>query len=253
MLRLAVCGNDQFDQDRLCRILTEDLNAVSAQSDITRFLSGVELLAYIQETGTFDIIFLDAEMKGLNGIETALELRRYDPAVLIVFLAATQDYAVGSYAADALHYMLKPVLPADLGRVLHKAEERLCSMDISRLCVKSSVGLYSILYRDILYLQSTGHRVSVITSCMLPIAVYGKLDEYEQVLQSDCRFIRIHKSSLVNAGFISYFGTDAVLLTNHTELSVSRALRTEARQKYLDFLYRSGACFPGEQVYSEVL
>jgi uncharacterized membrane protein YfcA len=154
----------------------------------------------------------------------------------IIFVTASDRFAVSSYTVDALHYMLKPVTRRELTGAMSKALSRLHERDRQVLRVKSTGGLYSVRHSRIIYIESAGHKISLILDGLPPICVYGRLDEYEQNVRQDSRFIRIHKSYLVNADYISYFGSDAVELTDKRTLAISRSFNKSARNCYLAYV-----------------
>ena len=61
-------------------------------------------------TKDYDLVFLDVEMPGLNGIETAKELRHMDSNVVIMFITNMAQYAIHGYEVEAVDYVLKPQL-----------------------------------------------------------------------------------------------------------------------------------------------
>jgi CheY-like chemotaxis protein len=71
--------------------------------------------------GNFDIIFLDYNMPGLNGLDTLAEIKRDYPRLEVVMITSTQDEAMASRAraAGAAAYLKKPFFPADIDAVLH--------------------------------------------------------------------------------------------------------------------------------------
>ena len=72
-------------------------------------------------TKDYDLVFLDVEMAGINGIETAKELRRVDGNVVLMFITNMAQYAIHGYEVEAVDYVLKPLSYADFSMKLQKA------------------------------------------------------------------------------------------------------------------------------------
>lgn len=73
-------------------------------------------------SGKFDLVFLDYNMPGLNGIETLSEIKRESPGVAVVMMTSTVDNAIAerARAAGALAFLKKPFFPADIDNVLER-------------------------------------------------------------------------------------------------------------------------------------
>lgn len=79
------------------------------QLELTPYTKPMELLADIEAGVRFDVLFLDVLMPGINGINAAREIRRYDTAVQIIFVTSSSEFAVQSYVVGAYYYQLKPI------------------------------------------------------------------------------------------------------------------------------------------------
>jgi CheY-like chemotaxis protein len=88
--------------------------------EVSEAAEGAAALARLRN-GKFDIIFLDHNMPGLNGLATLAEIKRNHPALEVVMITATQDEAMASRAraAGAAAFLKKPFFPADIDAVLH--------------------------------------------------------------------------------------------------------------------------------------
>ena len=111
LYKIAIC-DDELNQ---IKIVSDYLTRFSIKTDtefqIERFTSGNELLKkYYNEKSPFDIIFLDMEMPGRNGIETAQEIRNLpDRNVLIAFITSFPEYMQDSFDVQASQYLTKPI------------------------------------------------------------------------------------------------------------------------------------------------
>ncbi len=151
--------------------------------------------ALLPVAGEFDIIFMDIKLPGdMSGIDCARTIReRGNRFTHLIFLTRSRDHAVESYEVSAKGYMLKPVDREKLEKLL---DSLLPECSTSEIHVISKRMRQTIRLRDIQYIESSG-RVIYIQTRMGSIKVTRKLDDMERTI-SDRRFLRCHKSYLVN-------------------------------------------------------
>ena len=109
MIKAAFCDDDLSVLNELHVLMDNYRVERNQEITYTAFHSPLELIAQIEKGMRFDILFLDVLMPGVNGIETAQEIREYDSAMKIIFLTSSAEYAVESYTVNAYFYQLKPL------------------------------------------------------------------------------------------------------------------------------------------------
>jgi len=163
--------------------------------------SAAEALAFAREA-TLDVVFLDVEMPGLSGVEAAplVRERREPPAV--VFVTAHDRYAVDAFAVEAFDYLVKPVDPERLARVVERLRERTSenALPVEKIPVVSGGGTELLDFDQVHFVQADGDysRVHTYDRTYLCTASLGELEE-----RLGSRFARIHRSHLVNLGKIA--------------------------------------------------
>jgi two-component SAPR family response regulator len=115
MLRAAIVDQKIPDSNTL-KILLEQTGQVQVVAEYTKSPEALKRISGLQP----DVVFLDAEMPGINGIELARILLEQGEAVAVVFVTASRDYAVEAFEVNAVDYLLKPVLPETVCRVVSK-------------------------------------------------------------------------------------------------------------------------------------
>jgi DNA-binding LytR/AlgR family response regulator len=175
-----------------------------------------------------DVVFLDVEMPGLTGIEAAGLVRdRVRPAA-VVFVTAHAEYAADAFAVEAFDYVLKPVDPERLARVVDRiATIHRPLRDARKVPVVGSGGTELLAQEQICYVQAEGDYSRVHTFDRSYLST-SSLRELEESLPRE-RFLRIHRSYLVNLAKIASLrraGPDRLRLTlddaARTELDVAR-------------------------------
>jgi DNA-binding LytR/AlgR family response regulator len=186
----------------------------------------------------YDVVFLDVEMPGLTGLDAARLVRERAGAPELVFVTAHERYAVDAFAVEAFDYLLKPVDPARLARVVERLRER--SREDARPMQKVPVvagggGTELIDYDAIHYVHADGDYSRVHTYDRAYLCTHS-LGELEELLPSG--FARIHRSHLVNlskVAAVKRVGPDRIRLAlddaQRTELDVARRQSRMLRER----------------------
>ena len=185
-----------------------------------------------------DVVFLDVELAGASGIAAAPLLRGPARPPAVVFVTAHERYAVEAFAVEAFDYLLKPVAPDRLERVVERLRERSSesAAPVERVAVVGAGGRELLLDPDeIQYAQADGDysRVFTYDRSYLCTASLGALEE-----RLGSRFARVHRSHLVNLGKVASVrraAPDRLRLqladAAHTELDVARRQSRLVRQR----------------------
>lgn len=238
MVNVAICDDSPVECKYLYTLIQKYYFQKNKRVKIDIFHSGKELLDY-SNTPAFDVVFLDIIMEGINGIETATRLRKFDNLCRIIFLTFTSEYAVESYEVNAFHYLLKPLQEKILYLVLDKVMAQIQNKEENVIALKQKNSLFIVRYQDILYIESSNHQLLFHTLNNGSISIYKKMDELPESLINDGRFIRTHKSYLINATYVKAAKASTFVLTNSAEIPVSRTYSEEAKKQYYDFLFQN--------------
>jgi two-component system, LytTR family, response regulator LytT len=160
--------------------------------------SAAEALALAQKI-RYDVVFLDVEMPGMSGLEVARLVldRRERPAV--VFVTAHERYAVDAFAVEAFDYLVKPVEPERLARVVDRLSQarRREQPPVEKIPVVSAGGAKTLLdYDAVHWIEADGDYSRVHTYDRSYLST-SSLRELEELLPAN-RFSRIHRGHLVN-------------------------------------------------------
>lgn len=224
MLRIALCDDEAIDRDMLHieleKVLIEDTEEI-----IYEFSSGTGAASWIgKHPGEIDLLFLDVEMPGSGGMETAERIRQSDHTVIIVFVTGYADYVFDGYRVGAFDYILKPAGAQKLRELLIRVRTKLDSEKAQTFVLKNMDGIRRFRLCDILYFYSDRRRVFLVTEHG-EYPFYSKLDEIEAQLAPG--FIRIHQRYLVNPARVDHVDREAVILSE-SRLPCSRKYRERA-------------------------
>lgn len=224
MLRIAICDDEISARDALFLQLSS-LLLEGKEEIVYDFSSGKSALGWIRRhPGEIDVLFLDVEMAGMNGMETARQIREFNDSLQIVFVTGYADYVFDGYSVGALDYLIKPVERKRLETVLTRIRKKMQKEDAENFIIKNTDGTYRFSYDDILFFYSDKRKVILVTSDG-EYAFYDRLDVVMERLGKN--FIRIHQRYLVNSCAVSRIGNTSVEIGKYT-LPMSRSCKDSA-------------------------
>lgn len=227
MIKIGVCDDSAQSRFTLTVMLERQLETFDKEPFCYEFSSGERMLSWLSKyPGELDILFLDIEMPGMDGMETARKIRSADANIMIVFVTGFADYVFDGYAVNALDYLLKPVDPKRLNAVLKRMLSVLELRAPESYSFKNMDGLFRIPRNEILYLQSEGRKIHLATA-VRTYTFYEKLDTVQKELGRG--FVRIHQRYLVRCDKVTAFRGDHVEIGS-VHLPVSRTNRADAMQ-----------------------
>lgn len=226
MLQIGICDDARESRFQLRVLLERALEGRSAPARLLEFSSGDALLGWMdRHAGELDLVFLDIEMEGTNGMDTARALREADQSLQLVFVTGYSDYVFDGYEVGALGYLLKPAGAEELERVLTRALTALQRQEEELFFCRSGEVFYRIRRDAILYFRSDRRQVTCVTPRRAYI-FYGKLDQVAAQLGAE--FVRIHQRYLVRAGAVDRMEGGEVVLRDGRRLPVSRSCQPSA-------------------------
>lgn len=208
MLNVLVVDDEAPARDELTYLLSHQAGVqVIGEAD-----SGLAAIRLAVEHRP-DVVFLDVQMRGMNGLEAAVALRAALPEILIVFATAYDEYAIRAFEVGAVDYMLKPFeqerVHATIKRLegyrkegWHEAGERVDAalaknrVNIQKIPVIQNGKIRMVNYTDVIYAIAQGGSVGIVAN-EGKYEYGGTLTELEERLRGTT-FVRVHKSYIVN-------------------------------------------------------
>ena len=226
-MRIAICD----DERNIQKLIANKIKKQYREAEIIPFSSGEELLLSEKQ---IDILFLDIQMNGKNGMETAKELRKKDKKVIIIFVTAMEDYVFQAFDVGAFHYLVKPIDDEKFADVLCKAVEEWKSQSVhirepeEKYMMINNGGVHrKVIIEDIVYAEVFNRKV-VIHKLNDEIEYYGKLSDLEALVGDN--FFRPHRAYLINLKYVEKYNATTIYLEKGTVLM--------AKQNYPEFVKR---------------
>lgn len=235
MINIAICDDLELDRKYLTNLIKDYSTILSYDIHIMSFTSGEDLVAYYEdENRGFDIIFLDIYMGGENGIKTAEKIREFDSQCKIIFTTTSTDHALESFKVFPFNYLIKPITKEIFNVVLKKVILNIDKEKQKSITVKTENQIKNILYKDIKFMESFSRKIQIHTTHG-DISCYAKLDEVETGI-NDERFLRCHKSFLVNMDYISSVEDYSFILTDNTEVPIKQRTFASIKKNYYTYI-----------------
>lgn len=157
MIRIAIVEDDAAYREQLNGFVDRYQREQGEEFSVASFADGLEIAE--EYKAAYDIIFLDIEMKHLNGMETAKHIRRQDKNVVLIFITNLAQFAIQGYEVEALDYVLKPVSYFAFSQELQKAVKKVRERTEFFLRIVQESSMVRLDVAKITYIESQGHNV----------------------------------------------------------------------------------------------
>lgn len=232
MLKIAVCD----DEKNVTSEIEEKIYSVSTKLnvivEVDVFFDGKTFVDYmINQNVLYDIIYIDIEMEGQNGVDTARDIRKFDKNVLLIYVTNYESFAKEVFEVSAYRFLTKPVDENLFEKYFCSAINEIKSTP-KYFHYQFNKVQYRISIDDIIYFQSD-KRLTYINMGNDMRKCYEKLNSIEKILQSKgIFFYRTHQSFLVNPKYVDMYMYDTMRLQDGTILSISENRRKNVSELF---------------------
>ena len=233
-MQIAICD----DEKPILQILEEKVRKLLPEAVIKKYLSGDELVASGCKP---DILFLDIQMPGMDGMEVARLMRQNNKDMILIFVTAVEEYVFQAFDVGAFHYLVKPFSDEKFIEVVKRAVEKLDEhladeMDEKYMMIQSAGSHIKVYLKDIVYAEVYNRKV-IIHTRNDDIEYYGKLQDLSDKAGSD--FFRTHRAYLVHFKYVERYDNNYVTMKNGTAL-IAKKNYSEFVKQYLKYNQRKG-------------
>ena len=234
-MKIAICDDDKKICTQIENTLLEYVEKSMQNVEVLVFFCGEDLIEYMNKGNLFQLIYLDIEMKKINGVDVGKYIRKIlkDYATEIVYISGHNGYDRQLFDVQPLHFIEKPILSNIVIQDFELALERIGKKTLYFHYQKEH-DTYRVSVNDIIYLENSNREIKIIMTSGND-SFYGTFDEITLRLSGQF-FIQIHRSFLVNYNHVSIIRYSDVVMSNGVTLPISRAKRQEFRRmQLLDF------------------
>lgn len=239
MIQIALCDDDRVHIGEVEALLHEYFEEYpDITIKIKSFSRGPHLLEYIRTHDVFDLYLLDIIMPQENGIDLGRKIRGIDKGGTIFYLTSSIDFAVDAFPVKVSRYLLKPIEKACFFQALDAWVEEWLGNYKKFFTIKTRFGIQRITVRNLVYGELIGHCIHYHLSDGTELEGMSLRTSFRDAigaLLDEPRFTMTSASFVVNLHFIENISAEGIKLTNGKHLPVSRTLRNEIVNKWLDF------------------
>ena len=230
-MEIAVVDDEKTIREHISALIEEQ----QPGNCIEVYATGEELLASEKR---FDIVFLDIQMEGMNGIEAARSLQEKQGDTVLVFITGIKDYVFDAFDLYAFQYLLKPIDEDKFAEVLERAV-REAKKKKEKKCLFIKARNLTLDQSDILYIESRAKKLAIHTAgADKAIEIYAAMDELEGQLGEE--FYRCHRAYIVNMAHITEYDNESITLTNGDRVYLTKKKYGEFVKAYMWFLQNGG-------------
>lgn len=199
-MRILICDDDNLILQQLTNYLNEYFRKAGADCpEIVCYREGESLLA---DKGEKDIVFLDIELGGSDGIYVGSELKKQDKNIILFIITAFSEYLDEAMRFHVFRYLSKPIDKQRLFRNLKDAI-RIYTMSVVRLAIETKDGIYTVNTSEIILVEACRRTVTVHTTKKDFLSV-ETMSYWTNTLCEKC-FFQTHRSFIVNMEYVNGF------------------------------------------------
>ena len=230
MIRILMCDDEPLAikeyENRIYKLGEKHGLDLSVKS----FQNADQLFFYMEDEKAFiDIVFLDIQMPRLDGIQTAVKLRKDGYNGEIIFLTKQADKAIKGYDVQAYHFIVKNTEDdPNFERVFLEAVMHVQNKTAEYITFQGIGESRNIPIRDIAYF-SVNRRIITVHYGSESFEFYSSMEKVENVML-EYGFLRAQRSYLVNVDYIRDFTAESITMNDGTVISLSRKNSREIRE-----------------------
>ena len=231
-MKIAIIEDEKAHSQLLESYIQSFSKAEQVRMELQYFESAENFLFVWEAEHDFDLLFLDIQMAGMDGMSLAKQIRRQNEEVLIVFTTGISDYIQEGYEVEALQYLLKPLKEENVHKCLKRALAKRPAEDV--LVFHTEEETLKLTERSINYIEARGHGSCIGTAHQKPIEVKENLSAIEQMLKAG-EFIKCHRSYICRLGNVHHIDKENVYFDDGSSIPVSRRQLGVVNQAFIRY------------------
>lgn len=231
MIRIAICDDEKEMSDRTAKLVSDFFRGKNLQTALLQFSGGEELLRYDKP---IDILFLDIQMRGLDGMETARKLRERGFKGFLIFITVLKEMVFQSFEVQAYDYLVKPLGEAHFERTMERLYSSMQNAYEANLLVRKGSESRMIPFDEIIFCEIIDRKIYLHLVSSEVADFYERIENLENRL--DGRFYRCHRSFLINLQHLKGYKDGRAHMTGGTEIPVSRLRAKEFSGVILQYM-----------------
>ena len=231
MIHIAICDDEKYISDNIKAFASDFFRKKNREIHLRTFSSSEELLTY---DGQIDILFLDIQMKGMDGIETAKRLRAGKFRGFLIFITVLREMVFQSFEVQAYDYLVKPVDEKQFGKTMERLFASMQNASEDSLLVQKGYEGRIIPKDEIVFCEIIDRKIYLNLASGEVVDYYERIENLETKLND--RFYRCHRSYLINLKHLKGYKNGTACMDNGKEIPVSRLRSREFSGVVLQYM-----------------
>ena len=231
MIHIAICDDEKRMSAHIRAMASDFFRKKNREIYFRTFSSGEELLSY---DGQIDILFLDIQMKGMDGMETARKLRASKFRGFLLFITVLKEMVFQSFEVQAYDYLVKPVEEKQFEKTMERLFASMQNASEDSLLVQKGYEGRIIPKDEIAFCEVIDRKIYLNLVSGEVVDYYERIENLESKL--DSHFFRCHRSYLINLKHLKGYKNGTAYLDNGKEVPVSRLRSREFSGVVLQYM-----------------
>lgn len=239
-MKITICDDSIKDLLKIEKLLLKYKSLhPNKDFELEKFSDPSRVYQKILEGKLTDIYILDMLMPRRTGIDLGKQIRMSSHESVIIYITASDDYALDAYGVHAVRYLLKPIDEYKLYEALDYALSYTKVKSESMYLIKTQNGLLQRPYSKIEYIENIGRKQEVHMSdgeTLKSLFIRKSFEEETKEAAIRENFLQVHKSFLVNLDYVKQLTSDSIIMESGKQIPVSKAKAARVKREYLLFV-----------------
>ena len=231
MIYIAICDDEKHMSAHIRSCVSDFFRKKNRETSLRMFSSGEELLSY---NGQIDILFLDIQMKDIDGMETARRLRADKFQGFLIFITVLKEMVFQSFEVQAYDYLVKPVDKKQFEKTMERLYASMQNAREDSLLVQKGYEGRIIPKDEIVFCEVIDRKIYLNLASGDVVDYYERIENLEAKL--DKHFYRCHRSYLINLKHLKGYKNGTACMDNGKKIPVSRLRSKEFSGVVLQYM-----------------
>lgn len=231
MIRIAICDDEKDMSDHIRKMTSDFFRRKNTEVSVLQFSDGEELLQYNKK---IDILFLDIQMRGMDGMKTARKLRERRFQGFLIFITILKEMVFQAFEVQAYDYLVKPVEEGAFDKMMERLFTSLQNAGETGLLVQKGYESRIVSLADLVYCEIIDRKIYLHLSTNEVIDYYDRIENLEARLNGS--FFRCHRSYLINLKYLKSYKSGTAYMEGGREIPVSRLRGREFSEVILRYM-----------------
>lgn len=239
MFTFGICDDDANTREIIKNVCNHYMFQNDLEYCFREFSSGDQCLEEVSQDASYilDLLFLDIELPGMDGLKTRDILVESKNVKRIVFVSSHKENVIDAFGLKTVGFVPKPIEKEQLQKKIDLVVREFRNKKVLNLSM-SATGTKTYLLEDIFYMEAEGNYTRIYRNTTEENAEYELISMKIGDIEKKCnggQLLRVHKSFLVNPDFIKNI-KDKVIMKEGIEIPIGRKYKNEVKAFYLEYI-----------------